>query len=71
MNTRKTLKINGNGLLEIGGVTATDLAKCFGTPLYVLDEAYIRAVCRAFASRGVRRKQCLLRVKGTFVYGNV
>lgn len=48
MNTRKTLKINGNGLLEIGGVTATDLAKCFGTPLYVLDEAYIRAVCRAF-----------------------
>ncbi len=50
MNSRKTLKVNNDGILEIGGVAATDLAKRFGTPVYVLDEAYIRAVCRAFVN---------------------
>lgn len=47
MNTRDTLKVE-NGQLVIGGVTATKLREKFGTPLYVLDEAYIREVSRAF-----------------------
>lgn len=49
MNLRDTMKIE-NGELVIGGVSATDLAKKYGTPLYVMDISYIRDVLRAFKS---------------------
>lgn len=42
MNGRDTLKINENGILEIGGCKATELADTYGTPLYVFDEKHIR-----------------------------
>lgn len=42
MNVRETLKINSVGHLEIGGADCVELAKNYGTPLYVFDEAYIR-----------------------------
>lgn len=42
------LGINGNNL-TIGGVDAVDLAKEYGTPLYVLDEDKIRKSCSAYA----------------------
>lgn len=48
MNTRATLKINEKGHLEIGGADAVDLAKSFGTPLYVLDEQYMRDMCAIY-----------------------
>ncbi len=48
MNERETLKINSLGHLEIGGADAVDLAKKFGTPLYVFDEAYIRTMMRVY-----------------------
>lgn len=48
MNERATLKINGEGKLEIGGIAASKLAKKFGTPLYVLDEAHIRNMMRVY-----------------------
>jgi len=48
MNTRDTLRINRQGHLEIGGADAVSLAKEFGTPLYVFDEAYIRRMMRAY-----------------------
>ena len=48
MNERETLKINTQGHLEIGGADAVNLAKSFGTPLYVMDESYIRAMCRIY-----------------------
>ncbi len=48
MNERDTLKINGKGHLEIGGADCVELAAQFGTPLYVYDEAYIRAMMRAY-----------------------
>lgn len=48
MNTRKTLRINDRGHLEIGGADAISLAAAFGTPLYVMDEAYIRAMCSVY-----------------------
>lgn len=48
MNERATLKINAKGHLEIGGADAVDLAKEFGTPLYVFDEAHIRAMMRVY-----------------------
>ncbi len=42
MNVRETLKINDRGHLELGGADCVELAKEFGTPLYLFDEAYIR-----------------------------
>lgn len=47
MNFRDTLKIAGSDLI-IGEWKAKDLVNKFGTPLYVLDEDYIRKMCRAF-----------------------
>ena len=48
MNTRDTLKINEKGHLEIGGADCVDLAKEFGTPVYLFDEAYIRKMMRIY-----------------------
>lgn len=42
-----TQHINDAGHLEIGGCDTTELATEFGTPLYVMDEAHIRAQMRA------------------------
>ena len=48
MNERSTLKIDEKGHLRIGGADALDLAARFGTPLYVMDEQYIRDMCAAY-----------------------
>ncbi|MFH1709578.1 MAG: diaminopimelate decarboxylase [bacterium] len=48
MNLPLTGKVNQKGHLEIGGCDAVDLAKKFGTPLYVLDEKDVRENCRAY-----------------------
>lgn len=42
------MKINSSGHLEIGGIAAADLAKEFGTPLWVIDEDGFRQQCRSF-----------------------
>lgn len=43
-----TAKINEKHHLEIGGCDTVDLAREFGTPLYVMDEQLIRQNCREF-----------------------
>lgn len=43
-----TTKINDDGNLEIGGCDLVKLAEKYGTPLYVLDEATIRKICRDY-----------------------
>ncbi len=43
-----TQRINEAGHLEIGGCDCVELAKDFGTPLYVLDEALVRENCRKY-----------------------
>lgn len=43
-----TSRINNNGHLEIGGCDTTELARQFGTPLYVVDEALIRQRMREY-----------------------
>lgn len=43
-----TSRINEKGHLEIGGVDTTELAKEYGTPLYVYDVALIRKRAREF-----------------------
>jgi len=46
MNLRYGMSINEIGHLEIGGCDAVELKGQFGTPLYVMDEEYIRKNCR-------------------------
>lgn len=48
MNERDTLKINDKGHLEIGGMDAVEIAKKFGTPIYVFDEQHIRNMMRVY-----------------------
>ena len=43
-----TAKADADGVLEIGGCNVRDLAKEFGTPLYIYDEHTIRDTCRAY-----------------------
>lgn len=62
MNYRNTLKPNENDELVIGGVTVSELVKTYGTPLYVMDVAYIKAVLNAY-------KDTINKVYGG--YGNV
>lgn len=50
MNYRDTLHVNKSNHLEIGGCDTVALASQYGTPLYVLDEKYVRQVCRAFSN---------------------
>ncbi len=40
--------LDGQGRLQVGGCTLSHLAHTYGTPLYVLDEATLRATCRAY-----------------------
>ncbi len=49
MNERQTLKVNELGHLEIGGVDAQALKEKYGTPLYVMDQAYIEDMCKIYA----------------------
>lgn len=55
-----TQRVNAEGHLEIGGCDTVELAKEFGTPLYVMDEAAIRTNCRnykaAFEARYPRNR---------------
>jgi len=50
-----TQRINDDGVLEIGGCNATSLAREFGTPLYVLDEDFLRETCRSYREAFKRR----------------
>ncbi|KNF10016.1 diaminopimelate decarboxylase LysA [Gottschalkia purinilytica] len=43
-----TMKVDNNGILEIGGCSVLDLKREFGTPLYVIDENLVRNTCRVF-----------------------
>ncbi|MDR3207022.1 MAG: diaminopimelate decarboxylase, partial [Oscillospiraceae bacterium] len=40
------LGVNDRGRLTIGGADVPDLARAYGTPLYLMDEDAIRATCR-------------------------
>ncbi len=44
----ENLSVNEKGNLCIGGVDTVDLAKKYGTPLYVMDEDRIRNRCRTY-----------------------
>ena len=44
----KPITVNRNGELCIGGCKCTDLAKKYGTPLYVVDEESLREICKNY-----------------------
>lgn len=48
MYVSENLNVNENGHLTIGGVDTVELAKQYGTPLYVMDEQLIRKNLRRF-----------------------
>ena len=43
-----TTSLDSEGRLEVGGCQLSELARTYGTPLYVLDEATLRGTCRAY-----------------------
>lgn len=48
-----TMEINNEGHLSLGGCDVTHLAKEHGTPLYVIDEAFLRNTCQLFKNNFV------------------
>lgn len=48
MKLQGTMRVNSRGHLEVGGCDTTELAREFGTPLYVLDEQAFRESCRQY-----------------------
>ncbi len=50
----KNLSINKDGHLTLGGVDTVKLARKYGTPLYLLDEARIRERCRTYKTAMAR-----------------
>jgi diaminopimelate decarboxylase len=45
----RNVRRNDAGVLEVAGIPVDELARRFGTPMYVLDEQDFRARCREFA----------------------
>ncbi|MFA7659093.1 MAG: diaminopimelate decarboxylase [Candidatus Gastranaerophilaceae bacterium] len=43
-----TTRVNKSGNLEIGGCDIVELAQKYETPLYVIDEATLRTICREY-----------------------
>lgn len=43
-----TTRLDGERRLLVGGCRLSELAQTWGTPLYVIDEATLRAACRAY-----------------------
>ncbi|MDD3839229.1 MAG: diaminopimelate decarboxylase [Clostridia bacterium] len=48
MKLFENIKVNAKGNLEIGGCDTIELVEQYGTPLYVLDETYLRQMCRTY-----------------------
>jgi diaminopimelate decarboxylase len=46
--TPLTTTVDAEGRLSVGGCLLSELARSYGTPLYVLDEVTLRASCRAY-----------------------
>ena len=43
-----TTKRNSAGNIEIGGCDAVELVQKYDTPLYVIDEATLRSICKDY-----------------------
>jgi diaminopimelate decarboxylase len=63
-----TAAVNNAGHLAIGGCDTVDLAREFGTPLYVFDEETLRGRCREFKSEFRSRHQDTVVAYGAKAY---
>ena len=45
-----TYRVGARGRMEVGGCDLLEVARRYGTPLYVYDEETVRARCREFVS---------------------
>jgi len=65
-----TARANRACHLEIGGCDCVELARQFGTPLYVFDEATLRRQCRTFRRAFERRHDdvCVLYASKAFLH---
>ena len=54
MILHSSFDVNEKGHLTIAGCDSVELAKTYGTPLYVLDEEAIRACCRVYKNAAER-----------------
>ena len=43
-----TTELDAQSRLIVGGCQLSELAECYGTPLYVLDEATLRVACQSY-----------------------
>jgi len=50
-----TQRVNAKGHLEIGGCDTVELAREYGTPLYIMDEETIRKNCRNYVAAFAQR----------------
>lgn len=48
MELRGTMQVNAAGHLVIGGCDTVDLVQQYGTPLYVIDEEFLRTMARRY-----------------------
>ncbi len=55
MKFHGTMRVNNRGHLEVGGCDTVDLAKQFGTPLYIFDETKLRQTCREYHNSFVEK----------------
>ena len=60
-----TLNINNKGNISVGGCDLKDLVKKYGTPLYVIDEATLRGICKDYkeAFRGYNNIKMMYALK--------
>lgn len=66
-----TTEVNRHGHLCIGGCDCVDLAKEFGTPLYIFDEDTIRAKCREFQREFTSRYEDTLVIYASKAFVNL
>ena len=50
MFVSECLNVNEKGHLTIGGCDTVELAKEYGTPLYVIDEDTVRNTCKSYVN---------------------
>ena len=63
-------KINRDGHLVIGGCDAVELAREFGTPLYLYDENTLRSKCREFQTEFGKRYPDVMVIYASKAYTN-
>ena len=58
-----TYRVNDAGRMEVGGCDLVELARTYGTPLYVYDEETVRCRCREFVQALGERGEVLYSAK--------